>query len=82
MSTTRNLARRFPRLTDRELSVAMLISEGLSNTDIGARLNIAEKTVKNVLGPVSLKMDIPPGGSSRVRVALAVHQVGPWAPAT
>lgn len=77
---TRNLLSRFPRMTDREASVALLIAEGLANNDIASRLGIAEKTVKNVNMAVSLKMDIPPGGSSRVRVALAVHEVGPWAP--
>lgn len=76
---TRNLLSRFPRMTDREASVALLIAEGLANSDIASRLGIAEKTVKNVNMSVSLKMDIPNGGSSRVRVALCVHQVGPWA---
>ena len=80
MSISRNISRRFPRLTEREISVALAISDGLSNTAIAARLGITEKTVKNVSGSVSLKMDIETGGSVRVRVALCVHEVGPYAP--
>lgn len=79
MNAKRTLLDRFPRLTDREADVALLIAEGLANNEIGSRLGIAERTVKNVNMNVSLKMDIPPGGSSRVRVALCVHKVGPWA---
>ena len=63
----------------RETSVALEIASGKSNAEIAAVLAITEKTVKNVAGSVSLKMDVPPGGSVRVRVALCVHQVGPWA---
>ena len=72
MSQSSKLFDRFPRLTDREVSVALLISEGKSNSEIGASIGIAEKTVKNVNMSVSLKMDVEPGGSSRVRIARKV----------
>lgn len=70
--STRKILSAFPRMTEREASCAVLIAEGLSNQDIAERLGIAAKTVKNVNMAVSLKMDVEPGGSVRVRVARKV----------
>lgn len=36
-----------PQLTRRELEILQLVAEGLSNKEIGSRLNITEGTVKN-----------------------------------
>lgn len=80
MFNTKSIVARFPRLTEREASiVAQLAHFGGSNADIAAELGITERTVKNVLTVVPLKMGIPGGGSSRVRIVLAAHAVGAWA---
>ena len=75
MSNVNKIFKAFPRMTEREVSCALAIADGLSNSEIAARLGIAEKTVKNVNMAVSLKMDVEPGGSSRVRVARKVWHV-------
>ena len=38
---------RLARLTDQEREVLNLLSEGLTNRQIGERLHLAEKTIKN-----------------------------------
>ena len=75
----KNLLRRFSHMTEREASIVALVAEGLCNGDIGARLGITERTVKNTLTSVPLKMGVEAGGSARVRIALAAHGVGPYA---
>jgi two-component system, NarL family, response regulator DevR len=44
------------RLTDRELEIVDLIAEGLTNREIGERLFLAEKTVKNYVSNILTKM--------------------------
>jgi two-component system response regulator DevR len=51
--------RRDPRsesLTDREREILMLIADGLTNRQIGERLYLAEKTVKNHVTSILLKL--------------------------
>ncbi len=45
-------------LTPRETEILALIAEGLSNREIGARLFLAEKTVKNYVSSVLAKLGI------------------------
>jgi DNA-binding NarL/FixJ family response regulator len=74
----RSLLARFPSLTAREADVVSRLAHGMSNADIAASLSITEKTVKNVLLPVSLKMGLPAedrGGSLRVRLTLTAHGI-------
>jgi DNA-binding NarL/FixJ family response regulator len=60
-------------LTEREREVLELVAEGLSNSEVGERLGLAEKTIKhymtNILGKLQLR--------SRVEAALLVAREGP-----
>lgn len=59
-------------LTPRQVQVALLVSEGLTNRHIAARLDISEWTVVNHVRQVMRRL----GCTSRVQVAGAV---GRWA---
>jgi two-component system response regulator DevR len=49
---------RLARLTDQERSVLRLIGEGLTNRQIGARMGLAEKTVKNYTSHLLAKLGL------------------------
>lgn len=51
-------ARRGPRLTPRELEVAGLVAEGLTNKQIGARLDITERTAETHVQRIVTKLDL------------------------
>ncbi|MDI6871044.1 MAG: response regulator transcription factor [Bacillota bacterium] len=53
-------------LSPREYEVFLLVAEGMTNQDIGKRLFISEKTVKNYVTKVRKKL----GVSNRTQVAL------------
>jgi two-component system nitrate/nitrite response regulator NarL len=64
-------------LTDRERQIMRLVSEGLSNKEIGRRLNIADGTIKVHLHNIFQKLEI---SNRTVLAALAISQsdrVGP-----
>lgn len=61
-----------PALTTRERSVLRLLSRGLSNRVIARRLDISEKTVKNHLSSIYLKI----GAAHRTQAALYAQYVG------
>jgi len=58
-------------LTDRERQIMSLVSEGLSNKEIGRRLNIADGTIKVHLHHVYQKLEI---SNRTVLAALAISQ--------
>ena len=46
------------RLSDREITVLQLVASGTPNKDIGARLEISERTVKNHLTSIFKKIEV------------------------
>jgi DNA-binding NarL/FixJ family response regulator len=60
------------RLTDRERAVLVLVSEGLANTEIGARLHLSTGTVKGHVSSIFTKLEV----SSRVQAALLAERAG------
>lgn len=67
-------------LTPSERKVLELIGEGLSNREIGERLGVAEKTVKNHITSLLAKM----GLQRRTQVAawVAAHKKSAWRPSS
>src|SRR5258705_2197608 len=58
-------------LTDRERQIMRLVSEGLSNKEIGRRLNIADGTIKQHLHHIFQKLEI---SNRTVLAALAISR--------
>jgi DNA-binding CsgD family transcriptional regulator len=52
-------------LTPRELSVAALVAEGMSNHQVAGRLFLADKTTSNVVSAILLKL----GAANRTQIA-------------
>lgn len=65
-SEARALRERFATLGDRELQVASLVAEGLSNAEIAERLTIQPDSAKKAVARVMGKL----GVSERVKVAV------------
>ncbi|MFE7271908.1 response regulator [Streptomyces sp. NPDC057623] len=65
-------AGRVGRLTEREREVLVLIAEGLSNADIGARIHLSSGTVKDHVSAILTKLRV----GSRVRAALLAQRAG------
>ncbi|MGN6474393.1 MAG: response regulator [Mycobacteriales bacterium] len=63
---------RLSGLSDQERKVFELIGEGLTNRQIGERLFLAEKTVKNYVSNVLAKL----GLERRTQAAVLAHEVG------
>ncbi|WP_019548240.1 response regulator [Streptomyces sulphureus] len=59
-----------PGLTEREREILQLIGDGLTNREIGARLYLAEKTVKNHISRLLAKL----GVERRVQAAVIATQ--------
>lgn len=60
------------RLTDRERDVLVLIAEGLSNSDIAARMHLSTGTVKDHVSAILTKLEV----GSRVQAALLAERAG------
>jgi two-component system nitrate/nitrite response regulator NarL len=59
-------------LSTREREVLELVADGLSNAEIGARLSLAEKTIKHYMTNVLAKLQV----NSRVEAALLAYKAG------
>jgi DNA-binding NarL/FixJ family response regulator len=57
-------------LSDREEQILQLVSEGLTNREIGERLHLAEKTIKHYMTNVLQKLHV----RSRVEAALLLQK--------
>ena len=62
-------ARRFALLSDREREIAIAVSQGLSNAEVGARLHLSAGTVKAHLSSALAKLDL----DNRIQLALLAH---------
>ncbi len=60
------------RLTDQERRIVLLVGEGLTNRQIGERLGLAEKTVKNHVSRLLAKL----GLERRTQAAVLVTKLG------
>ncbi|GAA2822427.1 response regulator [Crossiella cryophila] len=60
------------QLTEREHAVLVLIAEGLSNTEIGARIHVSASTVKDHVSAILTKLRV----GSRVQAALVAERAG------
>jgi len=62
----------FPELTPRERDVLVLLSEGCRNHEIARRLSLSDKTVRNHVSQVLLKLQVP----DRTAAALKARDAG------
>ena len=62
----------FPELTDRERDVLELLASGRRNSEIAARLGLTDKTVRNHVSAVLLKLQVP----DRTAAALKAREAG------
>lgn len=62
----------FPELTDRERDVLTLLAEGRRNSEIAGALHLSDKTVRNHVSSVLLKLQVP----DRTAAALKAREAG------
>jgi DNA-binding NarL/FixJ family response regulator len=62
----------FPELTDRERDVLQLLAAGRRNSEIAAALRLSDKTVRNHVSAVLLKLQVP----DRTAAALKAREAG------
>jgi DNA-binding NarL/FixJ family response regulator len=57
----------FPELTEREREVLELLAAGLRNSEIARRLTLSEKTVRNHVSAVLVKLQVPDRAAAAAR---------------
>jgi DNA-binding NarL/FixJ family response regulator len=62
----------FPELTDRERDVLRLIAQGSRNSEIAARLGLSDKTIRNHVSAVLMKLQV----SDRTAAAIKARDAG------
>lgn len=67
-----DLLRQVESLTDRETEVARLIAQGLSNAEVGARMYLAEPTVKTHVSHILQKLEL----RDRTQIVVAAYESG------
>jgi DNA-binding NarL/FixJ family response regulator len=60
------------QLTERELAILRLVAQGLDNVDIGERLGLSEKTIRNRLTTIFEKLHV----NNRIQAALYALRQG------
>ena len=75
-SPKRALPEGFDRLSDREVEVLTLISQGASNPEIAATLYVSERTVKGHVGSIFAKL----GARDRAAAIIIAYEAGLIAP--
>jgi DNA-binding CsgD family transcriptional regulator len=71
VATVRSTSLQSDRLTDRELEIATLVAQGLTNAEIGAKLWITENSVKQALKRMFRKLEV----SSRAEMVAILKPV-------
>ena len=64
------------RLSERELEILALISDGLSNMAIAARLSVMERTIESHIARIFTKLDLAPGAEGNRRVLAVLLYLG------
>jgi DNA-binding NarL/FixJ family response regulator len=66
----------FPDLTPREHDVLELVAQGCANREIARRLNLADKTVRNVTSSLLAKLNVPDRTAAAIRAREAGYGSG------
>jgi DNA-binding NarL/FixJ family response regulator len=61
---------RMGRLTERERAVALAVSEGLSNAEIGERLHLSTSSIKATISSALTRLDL----TNRIQLAILAHE--------
>lgn len=68
--STQGMAARLATLSEREAEIMRLLASGMNNKEIGRRLSISEKTVRNVLSKAYAKLQV----STRAEAVTAARE--------